>query len=188
MHPVGPQTMFGPHATPHARQFAVVASDASQPFVVAWSQSPNPGAHAHAPFAHTSFAPHAIAQPPQCCGSVRSATSQPFDGSPSQSSWFAGHTHAPATQLAPTGHAVPQPPQFAASVWGFDSQPSSMLPSQSTRPGRHVDVHVLAAHVVPGQGVPQPPQFAGSDDVSTHVDPHAVSGSHGEMHMLPEQM
>ena len=79
---------------------------------------------------------HAVAQVPQCVGSLARVTSQPLALLPSQSSKPVAHaprTHAPVAQLEAAlanAHARPQAPQFVAVFVGA-SQPSAGSPLQS---------------------------------------------------------
>ena len=80
------------------------------------SQSPHPGAHAHAPpVAHTWFARQVCPHDPQWAV-VSSGVSQPLLATPSQSPYPAVHEQCEAPHASWEPQTTPQAPQFEGSL------------------------------------------------------------------------
>jgi hypothetical protein len=159
---VAPVAFAGAHALPHAPQFVVVLSSASQPFAEFPSQLPQPTPQpekVHVPVAQ--LAPvafgglHAAPHAPQFVV-VRRFVSHPFGMFPSQfpkPEVQLEYVQSPVLQLAPVAfaglHAVPQAPQFVV-VRRLVSHPFGMFPSQFPKPELHAAyVQRPAPHVAP---------------------------------------
>jgi hypothetical protein len=158
------------HARPQAPQFAAeVSRDTSQPFTLAPSQLPKPGAQLipHDPPTHAGIEPggtgHTLPQAPQWSTLRLVSLSQPLDSTPSQSPVPAAHdatTQVPATQAGValvTMHSRPQAPH-----WSTLEFRSTQTPLHGVWPdGQPVAWQTPAAQVWPAaQALPQRPQLA----------------------------
>jgi hypothetical protein len=161
------------HTLPHAPQFVVVVSGASQPFFGSPSQLPQPDVQVgtHRPFWHCVDPwpfEQTVPQAPQLFTSVSRVVSQPLGPLPSQLPQPAVHdgTQAPLVQAVlpcALAQAVPQAPQFVVVVSGA-SHPSAVVALQLPYPELHVEIAQLPAEQVAvafwsEHGTPQAPQF-----------------------------
>jgi len=159
------------HATLHAPQSVVVASEVSQPDASLPSQSPNPPPQLpmrQVPVAQVAAAlarEHPEPQAPQLTSVVR-GVSQPLPATMSQSPKPVSHelqVHVRLEQSATAwdlAHTTPQPPQ-SVSVSSAVSQPFDAIMSQSAKPRSHA----ATAH--------DPLRQAGVACGSAHALPHA---------------
>jgi hypothetical protein len=154
------------HTTPHAPQFSesldVVTQLRAQ---LVW---PVAQLARHRLSPHTWVVVHAVPQPPQLFGSLRSIA-QPLAHRVS----LAGHTQAPDEQLALSAQVVAQLPQWLSEVARFTH---ARLHEVSC--GAQVSAHAPRLHTwLAGQAFPQAPQLLGSLAPSEHPLAQAVSPS-----------
>jgi hypothetical protein len=160
--------------SPQVPQFAIVFSDASQPFAAMPSQLPNPRLQVNeqVPVLQEDVALAAlqdVPQAPQFKRFVLVFVSQPLFLLPSQSLNAPVQTgvQTPVTQLVVPfwfWHGVPQLPQLFVFVLVLVSQPLFRLLSQSPKPrlqtGKQAPPEQLVEPLVLLQAAPQAPQFA----------------------------
>jgi hypothetical protein len=143
-------------AVPQAPQFVGLSVRSVQACCVVPHSVPD-AAQLQAPLWHTSPVTQAVAQLPQCCGSVAGSVQLAVRPVP-QLTLPAAQVQVPETQLSPAAQALMQLPQWLASVARF-AQP--MVAPQFTSPFGHWQAP--ATQVAPGpQRRPQPPQLSGS--------------------------
>jgi hypothetical protein len=171
------QTLLSPQSLLQEPQVLASERSASQPSSGRLLHSAKPVTHTHSEFAHTSFAPQLIPQPPQFLESLVTSTSQPLSAEGSQLAVPAGHLQLPPTQVAPNGQRMPQLPQFSVSVATLASQPSpaAALRLQSKKPSAHALEHWPETQIVPGHPVPQALQFSRLTSRSAQVPSQHVS-------------
>lgn len=132
-HAPAEQVDVGPHALPHAPQFALSdASDVQPP-----AQTVSPAGQLHTPATQLSPPAHALPHAPQFALSLFRSKHPPLHAVRPVAH---DAPHAPAEQTLGDAQGFPQPPQFAGSL-----PMSTHLPPQSVVPAGHA--HAPAAHV-----------------------------------------
>jgi len=195
------QTCVGPHAFPHAPQFA--ASEVRLMHAPAAAHHVVPYGHAQTPPEQTSVDLQVTPQPPQLVVLVDVLTQAERHGVRPD----ALHRQAPPLQYCDDEHAFPHAPQFSGSFIGMQVPPhftpllQRQAPEEQTSPGAQVlpqapqfigspliclqaplhSTPILQLQVPPKhvwslrQLAPQAPQFRTSVAVLTHASPQAVA-------------